>query len=128
MSQNILVFDDSVELLEIFNILFSMNGYKVRTALNITMFKHHMNNRYPDIILLDVLLAGQDGRVICRQLKTDKRTKHIPIILISANPKTLNDYQEYFADNVLEKPFDIQTLIIKINEVMSINATMEKLC
>lgn len=63
------------------------------------------------LILLDILLDGIDGRVICSELKESSLYKNICIILFSASSEKLQDYNNCNADGILEKPFDIQNLL-----------------
>ncbi len=111
----ILIIDDDIETLTSLNFLFSINNYTVETEPlwqntfnKIELFK-------PDIILLDIHLRGEDGRNICKQIKTLPATNHIYIILFSANPFLLSDMKGSFADDFIGKPFKIEVLLKKIN-------------
>ena len=70
----------------------------------------------PDLIILDILLSGSDGRDICKRLKEDEITKHIPIILSSAHQDIEKDVIVYKADDVLAKPFELDDLFSKVNK------------
>ena len=73
----------------------------------------------PDILLLDMLLSGKDGREITKQLKSQDSTKHIPIILFSAYPSVEEDARRSGADDFIAKPFDIDVLLAKIEQYTS---------
>jgi CheY-like chemotaxis protein len=73
----------------------------------------------PDLVLLDMLLSGKDGREIVRQLKSDEKTKHIPVIMFSAHPSAERTAFEAGADDFVEKPFDIDVLLHKIERLIS---------
>ena len=75
----------------------------------------------PDLILLDVFLTGYDGRVICKQLKFHPAYKHIPVILVSGHTDVVNSITKYGADDFIEKPFNAETLIAKIDMHLKIN-------
>lgn len=64
----------------------------------------------PDLICLDISLVGQDGREVARELKSDSRTKHVPIIILTAYPNAEELAQEAGADDYLSKPFDLKRL------------------
>jgi DNA-binding response OmpR family regulator len=64
----------------------------------------------PDLFLLDKQLSGTDGLDICRFLKSQESTKHVPVIIISANPKIFELAKNAGADAAIEKPFPIKEL------------------
>ncbi|WP_276133957.1 response regulator [Polluticoccus soli] len=64
----------------------------------------------PDVFILDKQLSGVDGLDICRFLKTQGRTKNIPVIMISASSRIDMLAKDAQADGVLEKPFRIEAL------------------
>lgn len=68
----------------------------------------------PDLILLDVLLSGMDGREIAKALKSQDRTRRIPIILLSAHPTAGQNLHLCGADEFLRKPFDLDDLLVRI--------------
>lgn len=72
----------------------------------------------PNLILLDVHLDNDDGREICRLIKSAPLTASIPVILFSANPNSLKDYASYGASACIEKPFNKEELIEKINLII----------
>jgi len=71
-----------------------------------------LNNEFekPDLFLLDKQLSGVDGLEICRFLKAQDTTRHIPVIMISATPNIADLARSAGADNVIEKPFPINEL------------------
>ncbi|GLV58414.1 hypothetical protein KDH_52470 [Dictyobacter sp. S3.2.2.5] len=84
MGHHILVVDDDEGIVEVVQIVLEGEGYVVRTATNKDDLQNIADD-LPDLILLDVLLSGDDGREICRKLKGDEATKHIPVIMLSAH-------------------------------------------
>lgn len=117
MRQKVLVIDDEAEILSALKIIVTNQGCSVITktsAPNINWIaKYH-----PNLILLDLLLIGQSGDQICKQLKADPRTKSIPVLILSANPisrlKVLS--KACGADGFLPKPFEISELTTLINK------------
>ncbi|MES2431735.1 MAG: response regulator [Bacteroidota bacterium] len=112
---HVLIIDDSLELLEMYSLIFKMNKIESSVAANHTQMVRQMTKIKPDIILMDVMLNGEDGREICRELKENSYYKDIPVILISASPNKLKEFKDFNANDCLEKPFDIEKLITKIN-------------
>jgi DNA-binding response OmpR family regulator len=68
----------------------------------------------PDLIILDVLLSGIDGRNICKVLKNDPLTKNIPLIMITAQPNAEKSIRDAKADDYLKKPFEMDELLKKV--------------
>ena len=110
MIKKILVVDDDEGILEVVQIVLEGEGYRVQTSLNGESLQN-LKDDMPDLILLDVLLSGEDGRSICKRLKGDVKTAHIPIIVLSAHSDASKLAVTIGADGFLEKPFDVDVLI-----------------
>ncbi len=110
MSQRILVVDDEESILEVVQIVLEGEGYIVQTSMD-SSFLHMLTSPLPNAILLDVLLAGEDGRDISRRIKSDARLQHIPVIMLSAHSDASKVADTSGADAFLEKPFDVDALI-----------------
>ncbi|MDH5545430.1 MAG: response regulator [Gammaproteobacteria bacterium] len=79
-----------------------------------------VESRTPDLILLDVAMPRVDGTAVCRKLKNDEQTRHIPIILVSAYASE-NDKKSGLAagaDDYVTKPFDIDDLQQRIEQLL----------
>lgn len=113
----ILIVDDSPDLLEVMEYVLNCREYKVKSLNNAHNIKREISDFQPGLIILDIFLADEDGRNICKDLKEDKDTLHIPILVFSASPESLKDYESYCADGVIEKPFMLNQLIEKITSV-----------
>lgn len=116
---NILVIDDEEDILISLKHLLENRGYVTsvlsRPETAFTMISVLM----PDIILLDIKLAEQDGRDICMQLKSNGKTKRVKIILISGLIVSKEDYIGYGADDFIEKPIHFPTLLKKMKNLLS---------
>ena len=111
----ILIIDDDLEFLQTIKIILSDKGFKVETTFTQDYIYEHILAFDPDLILLDINLNGADGRNICMGLKNHFRTKSIPIILISADVKIKDDYPKYQAEDFIEKPFDYESLVYRLD-------------
>lgn len=109
MQKKVLVIDDNPGILFIMNEALSLKKYKVRLTETFTGVAA-VEAFAPDIIYLDIALVGQDGREISQTLKKNKRTKHIPIIILTAYPNADMLAQEAGADDYLSKPFELEHL------------------
>ncbi|HSN09632.1 MAG TPA: response regulator [Hanamia sp.] len=116
----ILVVDDDVDILSVMEILLSMKGFDVEVTSKGENTFPKIESFKPDLILLDVLISGYDGRVICKQLKSNKSTSHIPIIMFSAHPGAAATISDYGADDFIAKPFDVNNLMQKVNNQLNI--------
>jgi len=116
--ENILVLDDSKNLLQMIKTIFQLHNYEVRTAATRSSLMAHIDIFKPDIILMDVLLDKSNGREICKELKADNETKNIPVILLSGNHELLRDYKECNADDIIEKPFEFEDVERKIKSLL----------
>ena len=117
----ILVVDDDVDILSVMEILLSMKGFEVEVIAKGENTFPKIDAFKPDLILLDVLISGFDGRSICKQLKENTQTKHIPVIMFSAHPGAAATIAEYGADDFIAKPFDVTNLLAKVNKQLGLN-------
>jgi CheY-like chemotaxis protein len=110
--KKILVFDDDEYNLEIVSFILTEYGYEVQTrCCGDTIFEDIMSY-WPDLILMDVMLAGYDGRELCKAIKGNKLTSHIPVILISGTHDLTESLNLPGGPNdCIAKPFDIDTLL-----------------
>lgn len=118
---NVLLVDDSPEILEAMTyILHDLHGYEVRTARSGTGMMEELTNFEADVIVLDVLLSGENGKDICKKLKQNKATRDIPVILMSASQKLLVGFEECGASEVIAKPFHLSEMTNKIKSVLKL--------
>jgi DNA-binding response OmpR family regulator len=108
----ILVIDDDFAILAAIDDVLQLEGYVTETSTKSGEYiEHVLRKGLPDLIILDILLSGHDGRTICTKLKSQEHTKQIPIILISAHPEAKATAFEAGADDFIAKPFDIDQLV-----------------
>ena len=117
----ILVVDDDIDILSVMEILLTMKGFEVEVIAKGENTFPKIETFKPDIILLDVLISGHDGRAICRKLKSNHETMHIPVIMFSAHPGAAATIAEYGADDFIAKPFDVSKLVQKVNQQLEIH-------
>ena len=116
----VLVIDDDKDLLDIVKSLLTKRGFDVETDDNWQNGFEKIREFEPQIILLDVFLSGIDGLDICKQLKSNQLTSHIPIVIFSAYPRIAESaIYEYDADDFIAKPFEVNDLVAKMHSVLS---------
>lgn len=113
--KRILVVDDDIDILTVVKLVLESNEFEVAAISDWQQIFTQIETFHPDLILLDVSLGTQDGRNLCKQVKSNGDTKHISIILFSANHNVEKSVQECLANTFISKPFDINDLIEKIN-------------
>ncbi|WP_184547226.1 response regulator [Mucilaginibacter sp. FT3.2] len=120
MSKKILILDDDNDILEILSLLLIDSGYQIKTlSCGETVFED-IKNFQPDLILMDVMLAGMDGRSICRDIKENDLTSFLPVILISGTHDLAQSLNLPGAPNdFVAKPFDIYYLLNKIEQQLA---------
>jgi DNA-binding response OmpR family regulator len=113
-AKKILVVDDEPDILEFLQVILEEEGYSVATTEKGEYVEKLHDKGLPDLILLDVLLSGRDGREIVKQLKSQEETKSIPVIMFSAHPSAEQTARVAGAEDFLAKPFDIDHLLAVI--------------
>ncbi len=114
---HILVIDDNEDILYMLNAMLKHKGFKVTTRDNVIEIESLILKIDPHIILMDMHLSGADGCDICRELKAKEEFKHIPILMISADPIAKDRCSEAGADHFIEKPFEMLDLVSLVNEI-----------
>ena len=120
MAKRILVIDDDEDILEILNMIFKENGYDIVSS-NTGEAAEHIKVIQPDMVLLDVRIVGsaKDGPEICREIKSQLETRHLPVMLVSGETDLAVIAQECGADAYMAKPFDIFELLSHVKEYLS---------
>jgi len=111
----ILLIDDDPDVRTVMGMMLKKEGYQVETASRREEALEKISQEKPSLILLDVLLSGADGRELCRELKADEATKHIPVIMLSGHPGAAQQYETYGANDFIAKPLHTETLLRKLS-------------
>ena len=111
--KKILVADDDPAIIDVITLMLESVGYKVYASANEQTIED-INRICPDLILLDILMPGVSGYGICKQLKNQQSTRHIPVIMISANKDAKEIALKAHADDFITKPFEMYNLLQKV--------------
>ncbi len=116
LQPNILLVDDSPEMLHLFSILLSKLGYKVRPTRDGKLALRYAKKKQPDLILLDIMMPEIDGYQVCEKLKACEETKHIPVIFISALNEVFDKVKAFSlgAVDYITKPFQLEEVVARI--------------
>ena len=112
--RTILIVDDDPDILLFLELLLEDAGYTVITAATGAILDGLEEQTLPDLILLDMLLFREDGRVLTKQLKSKALTARIPVLLYSAHPGAEREALAAGADGFLAKPFGIDEILAMI--------------
>ncbi len=117
---NILVIDDETDLIELVRYNLSKEGFEVSAAPDGESGLAAARRGAPDVVVVDLMLPGIDGLEVCRALRADDRTSHIPVIMLTAK-NTESDRVvglEIGADDYMTKPFSPRELAARIKAVL----------
>ena len=114
--KKIFVADDDPDILNIIRMMLQTRGYSVVTSKNADELFSYEQNDLPELILIDIWMAGSDGRDICSRLKKNRSTSKIPVIFISANSHIAAITKDYLADGFIAKPFEMNFLLQTVQE------------
>lgn len=118
MKGKILVADDDAGIVDALQMVLEDADYEVQTTMDGSSVLKVDHKTLPDVILLDIWMSGEDGRDICRNLKSRRETMNIPIIMISATGDLANSAKAAGADDFLPKPFHMEHLLEKVEKHM----------
>ena len=110
----ILVIDDNEDILFMIKAMLEMKGYTIIAKENAENIELVIEKVKPDLILMDMLLAGEDGRAICKIIKKNKAIAQIPIIMISALSDSDISCRAAGAACFLAKPFEMGDLLFLV--------------
>ncbi|MGB3493415.1 MAG: response regulator [Elainellaceae cyanobacterium] len=125
----ILVVDDVPDNLRLLTAAFQNQGYDVRCAANGAMALSAVQNISPDVILLDLRMAGLDGHAVCEKLKASHRIQDVPILFLSASDD-VNDKIKAFeigGADYITKPFQIGEVLARVHHQLNIRNLKQRL-
>jgi two-component system, OmpR family, alkaline phosphatase synthesis response regulator PhoP len=116
----ILVVDDEIYIVHILDFSLGMEGYEVLTALDGEQALERARAEHPDLIVLDIMMPKLDGYETCKLLKAGPETKDIPVILLSAKGRNVDQKVgfEVGANDYITKPFSPRKLVERINALL----------
>ncbi|HRH49137.1 MAG TPA: response regulator [Panacibacter sp.] len=115
---DIVIMDDDADICLLMKNVLKFAGYTVQTCSTPDSLTKTVAEVHTKLIIMDMLLAGFDGREICASLKKRPLTSNIKIMMMSAHPDGEKSCLLAGADLFVEKPFDIDTLIAKVNQIL----------
>ena len=114
----ILVVDDNKDICMLIENILLSEGYKVASCCNPLEFNTLLEKVRPKLIITDMLMSGFDGRTLTKEIKNNPETQDIKIMLMSAHPDASKISETIGVDDFLTKPFEIDDLVTKVQELL----------
>jgi DNA-binding response OmpR family regulator len=118
----VVILEDDPDISQSLKDLYEMEEFLVVTANSAEEFKQVMSQTQPDLITMDILLSGADGREICRAVKNNPDTENIPVIMISALADAGRQMLSIGADDFFAKPFDVNELLERSRDFTTVKS------
>jgi two-component system alkaline phosphatase synthesis response regulator PhoP len=116
----ILVVEDEEDILELIEFNLKKEGYQISTATSGEKAINLALKNPPQLILLDIMLPGMDGLEVCKHLKHDPATMHVPIVMLTAKGEESDIITglEIGADDYMTKPFSPRVLVARVRNLL----------
>ena len=124
----VLIVDDERDLVSLLDFNLRQAGFETITAASGEQALALLRRRVPDLVLLDLMLPDVSGTEVCRQLKGDPRTRHVPVVMLTAKGEELDRVVgfELGADDYVVKPFSMRELTLRLKAVLRRSARSAK--
>jgi DNA-binding response OmpR family regulator len=120
------VVDDDKGIREIVTFALTHNGFDVAAASNGSQLQGLLDEQMPDLILLDVMMPGQDGYHLFYRLRSDPLTQHIPVIIMTARPEDIYSRISHDLGAMhITKPFHPLELVERVKTLLTDNSLGE---
>ena len=128
-NKTILIVDDDEKNIKLLKAYLQAEKYKIFQALNGEEALKMVNDFNPDLILLDVMMPGIDGFEVCTRLKTEEKTKMIPVVMVTALRERADRIKalEAGADDFLSKPVDRTALLARVKSLLRVKSYHDQL-
>ncbi len=118
--ENILVVEDDEDILELVRYNLAKDGYKVVGVRSGEDAVRSVGFKAPDLVVLDLMLPGLDGLEVCKVIRNDPTTRHVPVVMLTAKGEEADIVTglELGADDYITKPFSPRVLVARIRAVL----------
>jgi DNA-binding response OmpR family regulator len=120
MNKLIAIVDDEPDIVELCSIHLKKAMFKVKGFFDAESFYRFLDEKIPDLIILDLMLPDADGIEICKNLKRENKFSSIPIIILTAKGEETDKILglEFGADDYVTKPFSPKELVARVKAVL----------
>ena len=123
----ILIVDDNADMRTYINSIFA-DSYQVIEAIDGADGLEKATLQVPDLIISDLMMPKLDGFEFCKQIKTNEKTSHIPIIMLTAKATVESRIEgfELGADDYLTKPFNVNEMLARVKNLITVRENLKK--
>ena len=116
----ILIVDDERDLLSVLEFNLKQAGFETLLAASGVEALAQLRRRVPDLVLLDLMLPDLSGMEVCRAVKSDPRTRHVPVMMLTAKGEEVDKVVgfELGAEDYVTKPFSVRELILRVKALL----------
>jgi len=120
MTSRVLIIEDEPDIRKTIDYNLSKESFQVSQAGSIAEGEQSILDNTPDVIILDLMLPDGSGLTLCRDIKSNEKTNHIPIILLTAKADEVDRVIgfELGADDYVTKPFSVRELILRVKAIL----------
>jgi len=120
LDTTILLVEDEPAILDLLEFTLAPKGYNIKRALDATAALDIVRSALPDLMILDWMLPGESGVQLARALRTDARTRGMPIIMLTARAEESDKISglDAGADDYMTKPFSPRELVARVNALL----------
>lgn len=113
--ENIVILDDDEDIGQMLKMMLEFKNYEVTLINRVDKIVPALSARNYQLLILDMLIAGDNGCDLCRALKKNENLSPLPVLMFSALPDGKVKALEAGADDFIAKPFDMETMLAKVN-------------
>jgi len=116
----ILIVDDERDLLAVLEFNLKQAGFETLLAASGAEALAQLRRRVPDLVLLDLMLPDLSGTEVCRAVKSDPRTRHVPVMMLTAKGEEVDKVVgfELGAEDYVTKPFSVRELVLRVKALL----------
>ena len=117
--RQILIIDDEKDIVKLLQYNLEKEGYAISSALTGEQGLAAAKTKKPDLVILDLMLPGIDGLEVCRLLKSDRSTKQVPVLMLTAKGTEIDQVVglEMGASDYVAKPFSVKVLLARVKNI-----------
>lgn len=116
---NVIILDDDKDICLMLKMMLEFKGYVVTIIDRVDKINDTLSERDFQLLILDMLIAGENGCDLCRALKKDKEFATLPVLMFSALPDGKKLAMEAGADDFIAKPFEFNDMTIKVGRMIA---------